>query len=411
MGIFERRPCPDFLIKSVPMKQRYTKVSLLAAFVTIVLHLPTHISAQCPCAGGVAPNALTYTYTLNPTGSSNNLITFPKFDPSMGQLNCVNIKDTLSVVSTLGIQSLDSSDLEYLFRFTLANNVNGPGLSQNIFTDKNYGPDSLGKYGSGWDKISYGPDTIFNQVHASKTNTTNMTPYLGTSGSVMFIYSITGGVASLAGSANFASTIKTQAWGMFSLTYYWCPSATLANNLQNFTVAQIDDKAFLQWAVGNDNPSNRYEIEFSTDGLHFNTVAALTAQSGESGLYKYMYQLGANTGAVYFRIKQMDTNGKARYSAIRKISGNNQQTPAYTVFPNPVTKTIYIQSNSKMNGDYLIELVNTAGQTVLRQNKKFNEAGSIPIELTSRPPSGVYYLRLRNISNPTNSGTLKVVLQ
>jgi hypothetical protein len=151
----------------------------------------TSTVAQCTCGNGSTPDSVVHNFTLAPTSNFSSAITFPKFDPSIGTLSCVNLKANVSAVSNLSIRNLDSLQRDYEFLYTQAVSFSGPGgLSSFANTSLFYGPTTLDAYNTGIDSAHFGPDTPFKNFNLSKT-TGNVSPYLGT-GNVTINYTNTG---------------------------------------------------------------------------------------------------------------------------------------------------------------------------------------------------------------------------
>ena len=113
-----------------------------------------------------------------------------KFDPALGTLTCVTLDDTISIASTTGIRNYDSAETEYIFDLSVNTKVEGPSLSRINSKSTEYGPDLLGAIGSATDTVNYGPDSLYNNWASTKTNTSNMTPYLGATGTVSVMASL-----------------------------------------------------------------------------------------------------------------------------------------------------------------------------------------------------------------------------
>lgn len=47
-----------------------------------------------------------------------------------------------------------------------------------------------------------------------------------------------------------------------------------------------------------------------------------------------------------------------------------------------------------LNGNYVVEITNVAGQILYNRNMKLNNSNTVQFELTNPPPSGMYYLKL-----------------
>lgn len=364
------------------------------------------------CDEGQAPTPIEHIFKLDTTTASATVLSFPKFDPSIGTLSCISLHDTISIVSTLGIRNLDPADKTYRFRLTVNTSVTGPGGNsyRDNFVDKLYGPDLLGASGSATDSIVYGPDTIFDNV-ISYSSPSNIGDFLGT-GNVNLVYEIGGGVTSLAGGINFNSSVRTRTWGVFKLTYYWCPALILAANIKNFSATPANGRINLSWLVENEETNNTYELQMSTNGRQFRPVNKFHARETVEGAAAYEYQYlpqQALNGKIYFRVKQVNAEGKATYSVVRFVDAGTATKPgSVTIYPNPVRRQVSMQFGKTLNGNYKIELFNLTGQVVYRRIHRMNNTNSIVFDIPGTP-AGIYFLRARNTQdNETFTGKLTV---
>jgi Secretion system C-terminal sorting domain len=381
------------------MKQHYTFNGRLCLLILMCLISSSSISAQCLCTGGITPDSVVNYVHLDTTNAPSSVITFPQFDPSIGNLNCVNFKDTISGITTTGARNKSATKTQYKFLLTVANDISGPGMNVNESYSKIYGPDSLDAYGLPTDTITYGPDTLFRNV-ADNRNTSSVTPYTGL-GTVNFVYTLNGGVTSLQGGLNYTSEISTRYWGGFRLAYYYCPLAVLANSITSFTVGKRDGLVNLNWKTVNENKIHLYVVEYSMDGKVFKEATRVTAGSEEVGDYKWNFPLSANqtSGKVYFRIKQLDANGKANYSAVRIVSLDDKAAMQMSTYPNPATNSVSLSFDRMINGNFRVELVNMAGQVVHTESAKMNHSNALTINWAKKPAAGVYFLRVTNTAD------------
>lgn len=373
-------------------KQLYTFIFILGSCFAAI----EKTQAQCPCTNGDAPDSIVHTFTLPPTSSFSSAITFPKFNPSTGTLNCVSLTANITAVANLGIRNRDSVAHDYEFLYTQAISVSGPGgLFANATNNRNYGPDNLDVYGSPGDSVHYGPDTPFLNKKLIK-NITNVSAYLGT-GNVTMNFNNTGSTLLLQGSNNYQATITTFAWGEFRLVYYWCHASVLASGIRNFTATKKDRQIFLQWIYENEPANNKYEIELSRDGYNFTSVATRNGSTGAQGLVKYdqQYQPGSDE-KLFFRVKAVRAAGGVQYSAIRAVNGEGGPS-TYTVSPNPIKKYATVAFATPQNGAYGVELINSIGQTVYRKIHTLANESMIEIVLPQQQQPGMYYLRVNNL--------------
>jgi hypothetical protein len=363
---------------------------------------PLASEAQCLCDGGVAPNALKYSYVLDTTNAPSSSITFPKFSPAMGILNCVSFSDTLSLISTSEVINTASVPVTYRFLLNVTNDFSGPGVSVNESSNRNYGPTLLAPYGDSADRTVYGPDTLFkNSKHT--TPSSSVVSYLGGSGNVSFNYTVNGGLISTQGGINYTYQIVSRYWGRFGLTYFWCPNAVLSTNIKNFTAVKSNKNVNLTWITGTNLISNTYEIQVSKNGREFfgagNTQTS-SASSGASAKYAYQYNPNqAVTGQLYFRIKQTDANGKISYSAVKALNMDHQAAGSFTAYPNPVVNKVSLQFDANLDGDYNIDITNQVGQVVISRPMRLKNTSLIDLNLGKVNAPGMYFVRVRDASN------------
>lgn len=380
------------------MKSLYpTVMSFCILFITTFFS--SHVLAQCNCTGGVTPDSTIYYYTLATTNSPTSTISFPKFDPAVGTLNCVSFYDTISGVSTTGVRNLAGVKTQYKFQLTVANEIDGPGVSVSEVFNKIYGPDSLDIFGNPGDTITYGPDSVFQNITDVST-TSSVAGYLGSSGTVDFLYTINGGLLSLKGGLNYRDQIITDYWGNFKLVYFWCPAAALATGINHFNAFRKGSDVLLQWQSENELPSVAYEIQYSLNGRAFVPAGALTGNphaAGTNAAYQFQFRPGENAnGKIYVRVKRIEPGGKISYTSIKMVLMGTSGGAGFQVYPNPVVNYIAMQFDELQSGNYSMELVNTMGQLVRRSDAKLSGTNFLQMDIAQKPPSGVYYFRVRN---------------
>ena len=362
----------------------------------LLAYLPSRSYGQCTCSGGDPASALTYYYPLDTTDAPTTTISFPKFNPSVGVLACLRFRDTLSLISTSDVINTASVPVNYRFLLSVTNDITGPGVSVNESSTRNYGPTLLTQAGDPADRTIYGPDTLFKSSTHSN-NGGSIASYLGSSGNVDFVYTVNGGLISTQGGINYTYQIVSKYWGGFSLTYYWCPMLTLATNIKNFSAFKKDKAILLKWITDNNTAGTSYQIEYSTDGNRFISVGQSDPNdlSGASTQHEFQYAPGNSTsGKIYFRIKQIDAQGKITYSPVRTVNLNESEAAGFVIYPNPIDRKVSMQFDRSLNGSYLIEVTNLSGQTLYNRNIKLANANNVQFEMSNPPPSGMYYLKI-----------------
>ena len=386
------------------MKNLYLKGILLLAYLNFFIQI--NIQAQCLCTGGIPAKAIKQSITIAPTTASALTYSFQQFDPTIGTLSCVTLRDTISGVSVSGAINTGSRTASgppvasdstiFDFLLALTNTVSGPGISiSNTFT-KTYGPDTLSYYGTTGDTVTHGPDNVINNPINIKKIGGNAA-YVG-NGTVNFIYTINGGMIDTRGGPNYRTKVTTVFGGTLNLTYYWCPTIALGNAISNFSIFKKNGSVSLQWLGDNDQKDITYEVEYSRDGEQWQPVGTIPAGSAPIGtVAQYQYQFNPSqidVGQIYFRIKRSDSEGNFLYSVVKGI--NLQQAdrrPGMQIYPNPVNQKILIQFDEQQNGNFSFELVNTTGQVIEKRQVQLTGTSISNMELSTKPASGIYFLR------------------
>jgi len=219
--------------------------------------------AQCTCSGGAPATAISYSSSIALVKASLLNFYFPQFDPTIGTLSCVRVRDTLGLVSTSSALNSGPDSAAFQFLLTLFAKVSAPGIASTKTFTKTYpytnGYDTLAPYGVPGYTRTYGPDTIFSNLPGTSSTGGNAA-YIGT-GTTAVTYSISGGLIVADGPANDTTSISTVIGGTIWLTYYWCPSIPLGQIFNNFTALKKDKFIELSWLSPNDQSNASYEIQ------------------------------------------------------------------------------------------------------------------------------------------------------
>jgi hypothetical protein len=162
-------------------------------------------------------------------------------------------------------------------------------------------------------------------------------------------------------------------------------------SLLNFTAKPIANKQVaLNWSTANEVNNKQFLVERSSDGRAFdvigNVVVAAAANGGSAN-----YNMTDKTPAYgdnYYRLKQVDKDGRFTYSAVRKVSIVGK----ISVYPNPAARQITVTS---VTGKSLlsIEMFNADGKLVY-SDKNLSSSSSI-IQISSLP-AGMYVVQVND---------------
>jgi hypothetical protein len=146
------------------------------------------------------------------------------------------------------------------------------------------------------------------------------------------------------------------------------------------------NQACMNWQV-NEKEVMRYEVEKSIDGTSFRTIGSVAARGDGRHSYTFTESQGLQQMA-YYRIKQIDLDGRSAYSSIL-ILHSNPGRQQVGVYPNPAKDVVTVSiSNDLLNKNATVtDLYGKTLQTIKLTSLPF----TISIE---QYPAGIYFIKV-----------------
>ncbi|WP_181307722.1 T9SS type A sorting domain-containing protein [Rufibacter sp. XAAS-G3-1] len=153
----------------------------------------------------------------------------------------------------------------------------------------------------------------------------------------------------------------------------------------------------VHWATASEVNNDRFEVEYSLDGKNF-TFVGKVAGSGNSNIQQeYSFQhVSSATAITYYRVKQIDYDGKFEYSKVVAVQQTSGTTlTQITLYPNPSHDYLHL-SNITLEASASVEILDLHGRNVGKVTPQGNGATLvIPVQ---QLPAGTYLLRIKNAS-------------
>jgi hypothetical protein len=186
-----------------------------------------------------------------------------------------------------------------------------------------------------------------------------------------------------------------------------CVAIPLPVEWVDFKVAKEQTNAILVWKTIWENNNEYFYIEKSSDGINFSEIGKLPGKGTSSDLNTYAYMDVNPSGTNYYRIRQVDINGKYSYTKIQSYtSDDNVIVDPIEVYPNPSTGKIIISSLITLDNCH-IELLDVAGKVVFEEMSNIEGMGNVKYDFSNAEP-GVYYVV---INNDTDKWVKKLVIR
>jgi hypothetical protein len=159
--------------------------------------------------------------------------------------------------------------------------------------------------------------------------------------------------------------------------------------LIQFNAVRQTNNVLVHWQTSQEVQLSHYEVERSTDGSRFVSLARINARGG-AGNIEYRYTDNQpGFGLVHYHLKMVDRNGTVSYSHIAKIDFDNKY--GFNILPNPARDYITIAGNKDFTR---LEIVDVNGRVVRSLQK--NLSGRYPV---SGLQPGVYMIRTIGAAN------------
>ncbi len=182
---------------------------------------------------------------------------------------------------------------------------------------------------------------------------------------------------------------------LIAVTGVYVETSVLPVRFTQFSAVENPQQVDLQWMVEQESLNDRYLVERSSDGQHFEALQEVKSKGSHTGqdTCNYSDRTAPATGLLYYRIKQYSINGSYVYSKVIAIK-RKQTSPALSLYPNPVKDVLLVSlSHTGANTTADILITDVSGKRIIAQqvilvsgNNTFTVAGA------DRLPPGVYQL-------------------
>ncbi len=163
-----------------------------------------------------------------------------------------------------------------------------------------------------------------------------------------------------------------------------------------------DGEILLNWKTYSENNNRGFAIEKSGNGLTFDSIGFINSFSnaGRGASYSFKDASPFN-GKNYYRLKQINFDTKASYSAIKVVEINHLNS--VRIFPNPVKDILNINSGFSM-ANARLKIINVNGQ--LQGEYILNGNNKVTVSVKNLP-AGIYTCELINRNKRTKFSFVK----
>ena len=159
--------------------------------------------------------------------------------------------------------------------------------------------------------------------------------------------------------------------------------------------------ALLTWKTASEVNNDHFDIEVATSTnsygeLQFRKIGEVAGHgtSNHENNYNFIDKEAGKIGIRYYRLKQIDLDGKYSYSQIKTVMFDGEQLNAGPVYPNPTFDEIFIPVVSSTDMKLTVSVYSITGQ-LLFNSSHHAELGESKIHIdASSLSSGIYLVKI-----------------
>ena len=184
-------------------------------------------------------------------------------------------------------------------------------------------------------------------------------------------------------------------------TYELFKSASLPVTLVSFTGNVDKEKVVLKWLTSSEINNDHFEIERTSDGNNFQTVTVVQGAGNSNITRQYKAEdYSPVSGTNYYRIKQVDFDGKYTFSDLITVNiENSDKECKLSVRPNPCIGEcqVFLEDcpQAAQNG-FIVYMYDALGNVVQsKTNPMGDNTAAITLDANSIYKPGVYIVRAK----------------
>lgn len=194
------------------------------------------------------------------------------------------------------------------------------------------------------------------------------------------------------------TTIKRSGFTDFSDISLISPSVILPVELISFQAFAQENSALLTWETVGERGNDYFEVQKSTDSKNFFGIGRVQGKGTSQS--KNFYQLTDSEpfkGINYYRLKQVDLDGKINYSKIISLYFSGGQG-IFNIFPNPSTDLdVSILLSAKVGNLLHIKVIDATGRSIFAENQVYT-GNKISLKSDRQIAKGIYLVIVQNIT-------------
>jgi hypothetical protein len=192
-------------------------------------------------------------------------------------------------------------------------------------------------------------------------------------------------------------------WGIYAggnadgVTSATSVEVPLPITLIDFTARLHGSQVLLKWQTATESNSDHFEVQHAANATSFSFLTNVAAAGNSTFRQDYStIDPSPYTGLNYYRLKQVDQDGKSEYSKIVHVTMPLPDAASLHVYPNPASKEIKLVVVSLQNESVPVSLYSATGKLIRSQHCSLSKGANQFIWDVSHLSAGGYCFSIGN---------------
>jgi len=155
----------------------------------------------------------------------------------------------------------------------------------------------------------------------------------------------------------------------------------------------------LTWQTLTEDNNAGFEVQRSSDGINFSKLTFIVSKAINGNSTAQLHYIFDDTQPLtvnaYYRLKQLDKDGKFSYSNIVMVNGiKANEVTINNVYPIPANEKLYLNVNAPLNKNLIVLVSDVTGKILIKQPVSVVTGNNTIKADISKLASGMYILKL-----------------
>lgn len=177
-------------------------------------------------------------------------------------------------------------------------------------------------------------------------------------------------------------------------------TTTTPVKLVSLKATRVNEDVLVSWTTASELNNRGFNVERSVDGNTFELVGFVKGSGNSSVANNYRLEdanafAKAQVNKLYYRLKQMDKDGKFVYSNVVTVTNTDVVKNTISAYPNPFNTDVTVSLNATKASTANITVFDFSGRNILSNNYQVAEGSNIiSINEMSNLNTGIYFVKI-----------------